>query len=270
MYTMGPGDASLASIHAATLRAHSRRYRRTSYLLAPRLPLRAWNDPPRPRHSSGSPRPPLDAMLCCARETSTVWRQRVRLSPDAFAALQRHLPRRHTPRRAQCVYHHFHVTAPRRRDNLDAITLGALRGRRRAARGLVARDGPAGFTDRPRSSPRPCSSSTRSTAHPAWEAMFLPTGAARVERRLDAAPGRPPAKRPARAPRPPPTSPRSPPLRAPRPRRPPAPAAYTPSPGYPRALVVWALSLASTLPRLRDGDVPRRPPPHRPRPRRAR
>ncbi|MFO0603914.1 MAG: DUF4105 domain-containing protein [Polyangiales bacterium] len=213
---------------------------------------------------------PLDAMLAWyAREDRTVWRQRVRLSPDAFAALQRRLRDDMRPGAREYVYHHFRDNCTTRvRDHLDAVTLGALRGPADAPHGASWRAMVrAGFTDEPAL----LAASALLLGRPLdgaptrWEAMFLPAVLrAEVERRLDAAPEV--------------VHRRSAPARAPRPAADVAAlaalAALLALAGRPRrrplatvaralaglilgalGLVVWALSLASTLPELRDNDV---------------
>jgi len=209
---------------------------------------------------------PLDAMLAWyAREDRTVWRQRVRLSPDAFAALQRRLRDDLRPGAREYVYHHFRDNCTTRvRDHLDAVTLGALRGPADAPHGpswrAMVR---AGFAD----DPALLAASALLLGRPLdgaptrWEAMFLPAVLrAEVERRLGAAPEVVHQRRaPARAPRPAADVAALAAL-----------AALLALAGLSRrratralagtvlgalGLVVWALSLASTLAELRDNDV---------------
>ena len=56
---------------------------------------------------------PLDLMLAWyIAEDRTVWRQRVALAPDAFAALQRRLREDMAPASRAYVYHHFRDRLP--------------------------------------------------------------------------------------------------------------------------------------------------------------
>jgi hypothetical protein len=136
----------------------------------------------------------LDVMLAWyAREDRTVWRQRVRLSPDAFMALERRLRDDLRPGAREYVYHHFYDNCTTRvRDHLDAVTLGALRGAADSAHGVswraMVREG---FLD----DPGLLLASTLLLGRPLdtipsrWEAMFLPAVMrAEIEHRLAAPP----------------------------------------------------------------------------------
>jgi hypothetical protein len=209
---------------------------------------------------------PLDLMLAWyAREDRTVWRQRVRLSPDAFAALERRLRDDLRPGSREYIYHHFRDNCTTRvRDHLDAVTLGALRGTADAPHGPTWRAMVrAGFADDPALLAvsalllgRPLDA-----APTRWEAMFLPAVLrAEVAARLGAAPEVVHARSlPPPAPRPASDAAvfvalaaalgllsigRRRPLRA-------LAGLVTGS----LALLVWGLSLASTLPELRDNDL---------------
>lgn len=209
---------------------------------------------------------PLDVMLAWyANEDRTVWRQRVRLTPDAAAALARRLRDDLRPGSREYVYHHFRDNCTTRvRDHLDAVTLGALRGAADAPHGPTWRAMVrAGFAD----DPGLLAASALLLGRPLdaaptrWEAMFLPAVLrAEVARRLGAPPEVVHARRG--------------PLPAPRPasdalafaalavalallslgRRRPLRALAGLVTGALGALV-WGLSLASTLPELRDNDL---------------
>ena len=209
---------------------------------------------------------PLDVMLAWyANEDRTVWRQRVRLTPDAAAALARRLRDDLRPGSREYVYHHFRDNCTTRvRDHLDAVTLGALRGAADAPHGPTWRAMVrAGFAD----DPGLLAASSLLLGRPLdaaptrWEAMFLPAVLrAEVSRRLGVAPEVVHARR---APVPAPGAAsdvivfaalaaalallslgRRRPLRA-------LAGLVTGALGA----LVWGLSLASTLPELRANDL---------------
>jgi hypothetical protein len=209
---------------------------------------------------------PLDLMLAWyAGEDRTVWRQRVRLAPDAFAALQRRLREDMRPESRAYVYHHFRDNCTTRvRDHLDAVTLGALRGPADAPHGpswrAMVREGFA--SDPPLLAVSDLLLGRPLDAAPTrWEAMFLPAALRdEVARRLGAAPEVVHARRaPAPAARPSADVAafallaallaalgvgRRRPLRA-------LAGLATGALG----LLVWTLSLASALPELHDNDL---------------